>query len=482
MKKLITLLSIILVSSAYAQIRNVGIGTNTPDSTALLELYATDMGFLPPRLTDLQRDSIVNPALGLTIFNTSDSTFQFWNGTCWIRSFMEDCSDCLFNLALSDTAGNIDRTLTDSVDFDVHVNSLNGTTNDIGIFTIHNLPPGVTVTLTNPIIYGGTGICNVKVYADIFATPGTYPIAIQAVCGSSVKVQLYSLTIDPCYYVAVTQNQNMYDLQAANNLPGIGTPICVIMDVLAGAQIASNNAGTSAYTSGGLDPQSHVGIRNYGSFIARGGNGGAGGNLSSFGSPGQNGGDAIQMTCRHTYLNNTNGYVFGGGGGGGSVGLAYSVSVPIIGNLGFGIGAGGGGGAANGLGGNPAVTIQYWQNGQNGGNGINALGGAGGVLNTPIPFSISVANITITPNVNGGNGGNFGVNGTNGNISVNITVSVSIPFVGTVQVVNTNVPNPPLSNFPPGGTAGWAFRLNGFPLQGIPTGYYQTSYIKGNVN
>lgn len=482
MRRIFTLILTVLSLQTFAQIANVGIGTNTPHNTALLELSSSKLGFLPPRLTDVQRDSIQNPALGLTIFNTSDSTFQFWNGTCWIRSFMEDCNDCLFNMFLSDTAGTIDRTLTDSVDFNVTVNSLNGSQNNIGIFTIHNLPVGVSVSISNPIIYGGTGTANIQIVADIFATAGTYPIAIQAICGSTVKVLLYELTIDPCYYVPVTQNQNIYDLQAANNLPGVGTPICVVMDVLAGAQITSNNPANAAYTSGGLDPQSHVGIRNYGSFIARGGNGGAGGNLQTFGMPGQNGGDAINMTCRHTYLNNTNGYVLGGGGGGGSVGLSYSVSVPVVGNLGFGIGAGGGGGAALGVGGNPTTTIQYWQAGQNGGAGPNALGGNGGVINTPIPFSISVANITLTPNVAGGNGGNFGVNGTSGNLSVNINISVSIPLVGTVNVVNTSVPNPPLANFPAGGTAGWAIRRNGFPLQGIPSGYYQTSFIKGNVN
>ncbi len=480
MKNILTAFFALLCLSAAAQIQNVGIGTNTPDSTAVLDLTSSTMGFLPPRLSDTERNGIVNPALGLVIFNTTDSTFQFWNGTCWIRSFMESCNDCLFNMGLSDTVGVIDRTLTDTVGFDVFINQTNGS-NSVGIFTLHNLPQGCTVTITNPIIQG-SGQAHIQVYADIFATPGVYPIAVQAVCGNSAKVMLYELTIDPCYYVAVTQNQTNYDLQAINSLPGVGTPICVVMDVLAGAGIESNNTTVPAYTSGNLDPQSHVGIRNYGSFVARGGNGGAGGNFNNFGMPGQNGGNAINMTCRHTYLNNTNGYVMGGGGGGGSVGISYSVNVPVIGNLGFGIGAGGGGGAALGTGGNPQTPIQYWSAGQSAIAGILATGGNGGNLTTPIPFSISVANVTITPNVHGGNGGGFGVNGGAGNLFVNINISVSIPFIGTVNVVNTNVPNPPIANFPAGGTAGYAIKLNGFPLQGIPVGYYQTSYIKGNVN
>jgi hypothetical protein len=38
------------------------------DSSAILDLSSTDKGFLPPRLTEAQRDNIANPAVGLMLW------------------------------------------------------------------------------------------------------------------------------------------------------------------------------------------------------------------------------------------------------------------------------------------------------------------------------------------------------------------------------------------------------------------------------
>jgi hypothetical protein len=53
------------VSTAKAQ---VGIGTTTPAASAQLDLSSTKKGFLPPRMTRIQRDSIDSPAEGLLIY------------------------------------------------------------------------------------------------------------------------------------------------------------------------------------------------------------------------------------------------------------------------------------------------------------------------------------------------------------------------------------------------------------------------------
>jgi len=50
---------------------NVGIGTTTPQSSALLDLSSTTSGFLPPRMTNAQMKDIVNPINGLTVYNTT---------------------------------------------------------------------------------------------------------------------------------------------------------------------------------------------------------------------------------------------------------------------------------------------------------------------------------------------------------------------------------------------------------------------------
>lgn len=50
----------------------VGIGTGQPDPSALLQVYSTSKGFLPPRMNTTQIAAIQNPANGLMVYNTSD--------------------------------------------------------------------------------------------------------------------------------------------------------------------------------------------------------------------------------------------------------------------------------------------------------------------------------------------------------------------------------------------------------------------------
>jgi uncharacterized protein (TIGR02145 family) len=65
------------LSTTYAQ---VGIGTATPNASAMLDVESTTKGFLPPRMTTAQRDAISNPAEGLTIYNTSTNCLQWYVG------------------------------------------------------------------------------------------------------------------------------------------------------------------------------------------------------------------------------------------------------------------------------------------------------------------------------------------------------------------------------------------------------------------
>jgi len=67
----------------YAQNSNVGIGTNLPDASAILELQSTDKGILIPR-TDTSL--VTAPATGLLIFEIGDNTFYYFDGTFW-RTF-----------------------------------------------------------------------------------------------------------------------------------------------------------------------------------------------------------------------------------------------------------------------------------------------------------------------------------------------------------------------------------------------------------
>lgn len=67
--------------------KRLGIGTATPNASAILDLTSTTKGFLPPRMTAVQRDAIATPAAGLTIYDTTNNKADFYNGTVW-RAFV----------------------------------------------------------------------------------------------------------------------------------------------------------------------------------------------------------------------------------------------------------------------------------------------------------------------------------------------------------------------------------------------------------
>ena len=63
---------------------NVGIGTS-PAASAILDVNATDRGFLMPRMTTLQRTAIAAPATGLKVYDTTTNTFWWFNGVIWVE-------------------------------------------------------------------------------------------------------------------------------------------------------------------------------------------------------------------------------------------------------------------------------------------------------------------------------------------------------------------------------------------------------------
>ena len=61
----------------------IGIGTTSPNASAKVEIASATQGFLPPRMTALQRDAIASPATGLVIFNTTTNCLNFFIGSGW---------------------------------------------------------------------------------------------------------------------------------------------------------------------------------------------------------------------------------------------------------------------------------------------------------------------------------------------------------------------------------------------------------------
>lgn len=82
MKKIASILfTIILFYITQAQ--PVGIGTNSPNASAQLDLESTTKGFLPPRLTKTERDAIQNPVAGLMVWCIDCDELQVYDGYKW---------------------------------------------------------------------------------------------------------------------------------------------------------------------------------------------------------------------------------------------------------------------------------------------------------------------------------------------------------------------------------------------------------------
>lgn len=62
---------------------SVGIGTNTPNASALLELVSSTKGALIPRMTTAQRNAIAAPATSLIIFNVTSNCYEYYDGSTW---------------------------------------------------------------------------------------------------------------------------------------------------------------------------------------------------------------------------------------------------------------------------------------------------------------------------------------------------------------------------------------------------------------
>jgi microcystin-dependent protein len=80
---------------------NVGIGTISPDPSAILDLTSTNKGFLPPRMTTTERNAIGSPATGLIIYNNTNSRYEYNAGTPGTPNWSPIISNGITSVGLS---------------------------------------------------------------------------------------------------------------------------------------------------------------------------------------------------------------------------------------------------------------------------------------------------------------------------------------------------------------------------------------------
>ena len=93
------LFSVMFLQLGYnlaAQTENIGIGTTSPDNSAVLHVQyvSTPKGILIPRMTTAQRNSIPSPVEGLLVYNTTTNNFEYYdaNTSQWFAILSEENS------------------------------------------------------------------------------------------------------------------------------------------------------------------------------------------------------------------------------------------------------------------------------------------------------------------------------------------------------------------------------------------------------
>lgn len=76
---LVTCTTLLLPGYIFSQTGSVGIGTTTPNASAILDIQSAEKGMLIPRMTMVQRDAIINAANGLIIYQTDGRTGFYVN-------------------------------------------------------------------------------------------------------------------------------------------------------------------------------------------------------------------------------------------------------------------------------------------------------------------------------------------------------------------------------------------------------------------
>jgi hypothetical protein len=72
-KRYLLIIPFFFICTVNAQI---GIGTTSPDNSSLMDLSSTTKGFLLPRMTTAQQTALLNPAIGLAVFNTTTNQME----------------------------------------------------------------------------------------------------------------------------------------------------------------------------------------------------------------------------------------------------------------------------------------------------------------------------------------------------------------------------------------------------------------------
>ena len=266
MKKHILLIVLLLSNIVYSQ---VGIGTASPNVSAILDLTSNSKGLLVPRMTTIERNAITSPANSLTIFNTNEQCFNYYDlpSTTWKSLCANGGSATIPTLRIglnTQTYGS--TTTTTALRFNNNNSAAEMLDNSAGAPNYINTIPGLVMEESYVWTTNGTGILgqttNARTTDRIKLPVGIYRVTLQhsgAFTGTSPgNYYMTYMALNNQWYCSLTSGHS----PGPSSTGGSGTTILTLtadsyIDFLTYVQIGQAFQGPSTVTGG----------RNYGSTI-----------------------------------------------------------------------------------------------------------------------------------------------------------------------------------------------------------------------
>ncbi|MBZ9650936.1 hypothetical protein [Psychroflexus montanilacus] len=106
------LLALMMLLGSTVCNAQVGIGTESPHSSSLLDIESINKGILIPRMTTVERDAIETPAEGLQIYNITNNSTDVFSSGSWKSYLFSRESNIVYVNSLSDLPAPNGSTIT----------------------------------------------------------------------------------------------------------------------------------------------------------------------------------------------------------------------------------------------------------------------------------------------------------------------------------------------------------------------------------
>jgi hypothetical protein len=191
------------VQNNFAQ---VGIGTNAPHTSAMLEVSSTSKGFLPPRMTAAQRSNITSPVEGLLVYQTDgDKGLYQYQSAQWMRCKNESSAPIKVfttkNTAQSIPSG-VNTTLTSWAT--PTINNSSGAWNATnGVFTA---PRDMKIFVSANLVYASHATGNNEYSLTFFVN------------GTGVSCQAFEFGYNQTRFLPINGAQGIIELESGDEL------------------------------------------------------------------------------------------------------------------------------------------------------------------------------------------------------------------------------------------------------------------------